>query len=422
MGAISDLLQNIALPRMAKVRQTFERPRVDDYIKALRMEFEKPAIGERIKPGMRIAITAGSRGIKNIAAVTKEAADFCRERGASPFVFSAMGGHGGACEAGQREILTTYGFTEADMGCPVDTSMDVVAVGHLASGDPVFLDRAASEADGIIVINQVQAHTTFRGEYESGLIKMMGAGMGNQQGALALHKGGLDKIGASVREYGLAVHRAGKILFGLAIVQNAYGETAAIEALDYEAIPREEPRLLQWAKSLMPRFHFESADVLVVDEIGKNINGDGMDPNITGRYVSPKLSGGLNPTRLAALDIAKASNGNGNGIGLADVTTMRAFNKFDREKSYPNVLTTTALAKCRMPLVFESDHDAVRAAVMSCAGLTPSKARVIRVKNTLAMDSLLISEALLPEAAAHEHVEIMGEPEAWPFDGAGNLF
>lgn len=420
MGEIKDLLKNTPLPKMVKVRQNFARPQVANLAEILTQQLATQTAS--LRPGMRVAITAGSRGIKNITAITKATVDFCKACGAHPFIVSAMGGHGGASEAGQRKVLETYGITEENMGCPVDTAMDAVVVGHTESGHPAYVGKAAAEADGIIIINRVQPHSTFHGEYESGLIKMMAMGLGKQIGAEACHSHGLPMLGQMVREYGLAVHKHAKILFALAIVENAYGDTAAIEALDYESIPREEPRILARAKSLMPRFYFENADVLVVDEIGKDISGDGMDPNITGRYPVSTLKGGLNPQRLAVLDLSPGSNRNGTGIGLADVTTMRLFNKFDREKSYPNVLTTTALLKCRMPVFFDSDLLAIQAALFTCVGVDPQSARVIRIKNTLKMDELQISEALLPEAQKLEGIEIVGEARDWAFDEGGNLF
>lgn len=422
MGTIHDLLKNTPLPKMIPIRQKFQRPRIADVSGVLRQELKKTNIENTIRPGMRIAITAGSRGIDHISDITKGIVCYCKEKGAYPFIVAAMGSHGGANEAGQREVLEGYGITEENMGCPISAKMDVREIGRLKSGAAVKIDKAASEADGIILVNRIKAHTSFRGEYESGLIKMMAIGLGKQSGAEACHHRGLYHMAESVKEYGLAIHKSANILFGVAILENAYEETAEIHALDYDEIPEKEPELLARSKDLLARFYFDSADVLVVDEIGKNISGDGMDPNITGRYTVNNIHTGLCPQRVVVLDIAAKSHNNGNGLGLADITTIRAFEKFDREKSYPNVLTSTALINCQIPMMFDTDKEALQAAVMTCTGIDRDRVRMIRVKNTLLMEELYISESLLAEAEKCPRIEVMGEARPWKFNQKDNLF
>lgn len=422
MGEINELLKHISLPKMVRVRQKFCKEHLDDAAAVLRKELMGRGIGETITPGMRIAVTAGSRGITGIDKITKEIVDFCKEKGALPFIVAAMGSHGGASPKGQQEVLAGYGITEERMGCPVLCDMEVVKLCELPNGSPVMIDKHANEADGIVVVNRIKAHTSFRGRYESGLIKMMAIGLGKQRGAEACHHHGLYHMAENVEQYGLAIHKHAKILFGVAIVENAYEETALIRALTYEEIPEEEPRLLEIAKEKMARFYFPEADILVVDEIGKNISGDGMDPNITGRFTVDNIRTGLKTQRVVVLDISEQSHGNGNGLGLADISTMRAFRKFDREKSYPNVLTSTALCNCRIPPVFMNDKEALQAAVKTCTGIHKEKVTMIRVKNTLLMEEIEISESLVEKARLIPEIEILSDPYEWKFDQGYNLF
>lgn len=421
MGEINELIKNTKLPNMVRVRQKFSKEHIEDVEQVLREELIRPDIADTILPGMSIAITAGSRGIEGIDKMTKEIVDLCKERGAFPFIVAAMGSHGGANREGQCEVLAGYRITKESMGCPVKCDMDVVKLCELSDGSPVMIDKNASLADGIIVVNRVKAHTSFRARYESGLIKMMAIGLGKQSGAEACHHHGLYHMAENVERYGLAIHKHAKILFGVAIVENAYEKAAIIRALTYEEIPEEEPKLLELAKEKMARFYLPEADVLVVDEIGKNISGDGMDPNITGRYTVNNIHTGLKTQRVVVLDITEQSHGNGNGLGLADISTMRAFEKFDREKSYPNVLTSTALCNCRIPPIFATDKEALQAAVKTCTGINKEAITMIRIKNTLLMEEIEISESLVVAAREIPELEILSEPYDWAFDKANNL-
>lgn len=422
MGAIHALVKDIRLPKMVRVRQKFSKDHIADVVPVLREELLRPGIADTVRPGMRIAITAGSRGIEGISKMTKEIVDFCKKKGAVPFIVAAMGSHGGASKEGQREVLAGYGITADQMGCPVLCEMDVVKLCELADGAPVMIDKHAAGADGIIVVNRVKAHTSFRARYESGLVKMMAIGLGKQSGAEACHHHGLYHMAENVERYGRAVHQHAKIMFGVAIVENAYEQTAVIRALAYDEILEEEPKLLETAKDMMAKCYLPHTDVLVVDEIGKNISGDGMDPNITGRYTVNNIHTGLKTQRVVILDISEQSHGNGNGLGLADITTMRAFQKFDREKSYPNVLTSTALCNCRIPPMFSTDKEALQTAVKTCTGISKDDVTIIRVKNTLLMEEIEISESLLPQAERITEIEIISTPYEWEFDARDNLF
>ncbi|WP_371381204.1 lactate racemase domain-containing protein [Sporomusa aerivorans] len=422
MSVINELLQGIELPKMVKVRQKFDRVVIEDIPAAVRNQLARTDIAKTVKPGMRIAITAGSRGIANIHIILREIVAVCKERGAQPFIIPAMGSHGGATVAGQLEVLSGYLIKEEIVGCPIIASMEITQIGTLDNGRPLFIDKHASAADGIIVVNRIKAHTGFRGKYESGLVKMMAIGLAKQIGAEECHKEGLPAIAVNVERYGLGIHKHSKILFGLAILENAYEETAQLTALTYDEIPEEEPKLLQQAKAAMAKIKLPSTDILVVDEIGKDISGDGMDPNVTGRWTVDNIHSGLVSKRIVVLDIRDNSHNNGNGIGLADFTTMRAFKKFDREKSYPNVLTSTAIKNCFMPLILDNDRQAIQAAVKTSSISDWQNLKIIRIKNTLELGEFYVSESHIQEVRQYPDIEIVSEPTEWDFDANGNLF
>lgn len=422
MGVIKELLADVPLPDMVEIRQIFPRPKVADIEKEVSAQFERSDISCTIKPGMKIAITSGSRGISNIAQITKAIVEECKKRGAAPFVVAAMGSHGGANAEGQREVLEGYGITEASMGCPIETSMDVQKIGSLDDGTPLVIDKSAAQADGIILVNRIKAHTSFRGKYESGLVKMMAIGLAKQRGAASCHSDGLYRLGVNVERYGLGIHRFAKILFGVAIIENAYEETSRIAALTYDEIPVQEPVLLEESKENLAKFLIDEVDVLIVDEVGKNISGDGMDPNITGRWTVDNIPSGFHCQRIVVLDIAGQSHNNGNGLGLADITTVRAFRKFDREKSYPNVITSTALKNCAIPPMFDSDREAIQAAIKTCTLKDSDSVKVIRIKNTLEMEHILVSRNLAEDMKNISGVEIISSDRQWEFDDQGNLF
>nr|MCR4707851.1 lactate racemase domain-containing protein [Clostridiales bacterium] len=292
---VASLVSDTFVPKMFRVRQVFPRPRIASeeipgIIDALLSE-EKFA--SRVKPGMRIAITAGSRGIANNALTTKCIADFCKKRGAKPFVVPAMGSHGGATAEGQREVLESYGITEEYLGCPILSSMEVKKVGVNEEGFDVCIDKNAAEADGIILGCRIKPHTAFRGPYESGLMKMMAIGLGKQVGAQQCHEQGFKNMAKNVPMWGRTILKNAPILFGVPTIENAFDETCKIVAVAAEDIEAEEPVLLKEAFSYMPRIWVDSCDVLIVDHIGKNFSGDGMDPNITGTFCTPYATGGI---------------------------------------------------------------------------------------------------------------------------------
>jgi hypothetical protein len=406
---------------MLRVRQTFPRQRLADIPGGVRGALS--GAGLPIKRGDTVAVGAGSRGIANIAVIVKAAVDWLKELGARPFVFPAMGSHGGATAEGQRELLAHYGITEAAMGCEIRAGMDVVQVGE-ALGLPVWLDTIASEADWIGLVNRVKPHTDFKGSIESGLFKMMTIGLGKYRGATQYHRAnvnhGYETVITAVGREMLAKARIG---FGLGIVENGYDETAKIEAFNAADLEAGERRLLKDAREWMARLPFSPIDVLVVEEIGKNISGAGMDTNVIGRPSNPHEPFPADPKILwiVALDLTEESGGNATGIGNADFTTRRLAEKIDWKPTAINTLTACAPNGAKLPLVFDSDREAVENA-LNCIGLTPpERARVIRIKNTLMLGEIECSEAFLPEIAKRSDLAVIGEGRPLRFDAAGQI-
>jgi hypothetical protein len=421
MGVVQDLLRDVALPRIVPVRQRFSAPEIRDVAAAVREELARPGIGEAVRPGMRVAVTAGSRGIARIADITAAVVGELRSRGAEPFVVPAMGSHGGATAAGQVAALARLGVTEESAGCEIRSSLDVVEIGRLANGLPVLVDRHAHEADGIVVVNRVKPHTSFRGPSESGLVKMIAIGLGKQKGADACHALGFAHMAehiVAMAEVALARER---ILFGLAVVENPEDRPMKLAAVPPGEIVARDRELLALARANLPRIPFDPMDVLVVDRIGKEYSGTGMDPNLIGRYTTPYASGGPRIEKLVVLDLTDATHGNGLGIGLADFTTRRLVERLDREAMYANALTSTVVVPVRIPATLDTDREAIQAAVKTCGAADRSRVRLVRIRNTLHLGEMWISEALVGEARAGRDVAVVGEPEPMRFDGAGRL-
>jgi len=421
---VASLVSDTFVPKMFRVRQVFPRPRIASeeipgIIDALLSE-EKFA--SRVKPGMRIAITAGSRGIANNALTTKCIADFCKKRGAKPFVVPAMGSHGGATAEGQREVLESYGITEEYLGCPILSSMEVKKVGVNEEGFDVCIDRNAAEADGIILGCRIKPHTAFRGPYESGLMKMMAIGLGKQVGAQQCHEQGFKNMAKNVPMWGRTILKNAPILFGVPTIENAFDETCKIVAVAAEDIEAEEPVLLKEAFSYMPRIWVDSCDVLIVDHIGKNFSGDGMDPNITGTFCTPYATGGIDAQRVAVLDLSPETHGNGIGLGYASATTQRVFDQLDLASMYPNAITCTVLGGVRIPIVMESDRECIQCCIQTCNEIDKTRPRLVRIPNSLHLEHIQLSEAYYEEAKANPNLEIESEPEDLPFDSEGNLW
>ncbi|TNJ64385.1 DUF2088 domain-containing protein [Paenibacillus hemerocallicola] len=421
MSIIRKLLEPIPLPPMALIRQKFDETRVDDIPGHLRREFEKPGTIDRLQPGQQVAVAVGSRGIQNLALIVRTTLDRIKEAGAVPFIVPCMGSHGGATAEGQIEILKQLGITESSMSVPIRASMDVAVIDTLDNGLPVYSDRYAMEADAIIVINRIKPHTAFRGPYESGVMKMIAIGLGKQKGAEAIHQLGFKHMAVNMPAAARILMRKLPIVFGVAIVENAYDQTCRIEALPIERVEERELQLLEEAKERIPKLLIGQIDVLVIDWIGKNISGDGMDPNVTGRFPTPYAYGGPDVTKIVALDLTPESKGNAAGIGLSDFTTKRMVEKMNAEATYANGLTSTVCLPCNISTTLENDYYAIKAAVKTCNILDYNACRLVRIRDTLHLGEIQISAGMLDEARSHPDIEVLTGPGEWHFDEEGNV-
>lgn len=421
-GVIRRLLQDVELPRMVRIRQNFDTAEIQDLSGAVRQALRQEKIREKVRPGMSIAITAGSRGTDRYPEMMRAIVTELKAMGAKPFLIPAMGSHGGGTAEGQTMMLESLGITEETVGAPIRSTMKVVQIGTNADGYPVYIDRYAAEADGIVVANRVKPHTNFRGEYESGLMKMMTIGLGKNIGAATCHKLPMDDMPHNVFAFGSAVLRNANVLFGVATVENAMDRVKKVAALTAREIPEAEKELLAEAKASMPRILFDNLDVLVVDRIGKNFSGPGMDPNITGISGNPHLKLKPDVQRRVVLDLSDETHGNGTGIGLADFSTKRAFDKLDMDAMYPNNITSRSPAGGKIPVILGNDELALKAAVYTCDKTAGRGIRMVRIPNTLHITEIEISAALLEEAEREPRIEILTSPRGWTFDREGNLF
>ena len=421
MDIIKELLKDVPLPRMVKIRQTFNADEILDVSAALSTALVDSGQLKQIKPGMNIAIAAGSRGVAQIATLVRTTVAEVKKQGANPFVVPAMGSHGGATAAGQAEVLAHLGITEEYVGCPIVSSMEVVEITRLPNGMPVYIDKNAYQSDGIIVINRIKPHTAFRGPNESGLVKMITIGLGKQKGAESCHAYGFKHMHSLIPAMAQEMLKLAPIMFGIATVENAYDHVAKVIVAGAAELIETDRQLLIEAKAAMPRIEFSPIDVLVIEEIGKDISGDGMDPNITGRYPTPYPTGGPEVSKMVVLDLTEKTGGNANGVGTADFTTRRLVNKTDFQSLYANGITSTVVRPNAIPMTLDCDLDAIRAAVKTSNALDLSKVRLVRIKNTLQLGEIMISEAMLPDALSLANVTICSEPFEMQFDEQGNL-
>lgn len=417
--------ERIKFPRMWLARRRIEVPRIEDIRGAIVAELGKLGLQERIHPGMRVAVTAGSRGIANNVLILSTVVSELKRVGVQPFLIPCMGSHGGATPEGQLDVLKSLGVTEESVGCPIISQMDVVELSRTPEGFAVYIDKVAAGADGIVVINRVKPHTEYTGDLESGLMKMMAIGLGKHKGALTVHACAL-QCGYQVAVPSIAreILRSAPILFGLAIVENTYDETMRIVAVEPALFEETERELLKEAKDFLPRLPIDKLDVLIVGEMGKEISGVGMDTNVIGRVMvfgepepeSPRI------TRIVALDLTEATHGNAIGVGLADFVTRRLADKIDRRVTYINCFTAMAPEKARLPAVGETDREAIEWAFLTAGILDPQQARVIKIKNTLHLDEIYVSDSLVPELQSKPGWKVSKEPLEMRFDPSGRLY
>lgn len=420
---VQDGRDRVPFPRVVEIEQQLYARRAADIPAAVARACAQAGLENRIGRGDRVGITVGSRGIANIAPIARAVVEMVKAAGGEPFILPAMGSHGGATAAGQVAVLKSLGVTAKSMGAPIRASMAVERVGRTSHGVDVWVSREARRADGLIVMNRVKQHTDFIGEYESGLMKMLAVGLGKREGAAAMHSRRCASLREDVPEAGRLLLRRLPVAAGLAILENGYNETADIVGLRPEEIPTREKGLLGRARRTAARLPFKDIDLLIVDWIGKNISGVAFDTHVIGRrmlWEEPEFRG-PRIRLIAALDLTPASHGNALGIGLADLTTERLVRKIDREAVKTNVLHTGWLNRAKLPLSFANDRELVGAAMMALGKPDARRARVVRLRDTLHLSRLWVSEGLLPEARGNRRIEVLGKPGAMRFDRSGNF-
>lgn len=414
-------------PRLLRVRQDFPRPAPLDVTAAVAAEFSK--LRPQVRRGARIAIGVGSRGITNLASIVAAVIAQLRAAGAQPFIIPAMGSHGGATPEGQRDVLATYGITEQAMGVPIHASLEVRQVGTSADGVPVYCSVEALIADGIVVVNRIKPHTDFHGQLGSGLLKMCVIGLGKQKGALAMHSAAT-RIGheRAIRGMAKVLVKGTPMLGGFAILENQFHDTARIVAVPRGEMEPAEPALLEEARALLPLLPFAEIDLLIVDRLGKNISGSGMDPNVTNRWVQGYLSSLVRDSqpapfirRIFVRDLTPETHGNAIGIGLADVTTTRLVRAMDTRVTNINALTSLTPQTAKIPIAFDSDREAIARTLATLALDDVRTARVARIESTLALAELEVSETLWQGRLPHAALTALGEPRAMRFSADGDF-
>lgn len=410
----------LEFPNLAKIRRKLPTEKLEDLDTSLSNELAESRV--TIKPGSRIAIAAGSRGIANIARIIKCIVDWVRSEGGVPFIVPAMGSHGGGVAEAQKQILESYGISEDGVGAQIRSSMEVVELPADDLPFPVFFDKYAFESDGVIVVNRIKVHTDFHGRYESGLMKMLAIGLGKHRQALAIHSYGVFGMRELLPKVARQMLTHANVLMGIGIVENAREETLAIRAMPAASIPDVEPELLEIARSTMPRLPVDELDVLIVDEVGKNISGAGLDTNIIGRLRIPGEQEPESPKIKVIFirDLTPESHGNAVGMGLADVMTRRFFDKVDLSATYENAATSTFLERAKAPLIAENDRDGLRIGIRPCGPVSADGLRVIRIRSTLHLEDMYVSPAVMEEINSSQEVEVISSA-AEPFNGSNDL-
>jgi len=417
----------MTFPRIFPIRQSFPRPSVDDITARAEAELERVLPDGRISDGAKIGVTVGSRGIANIAEITRAVVGYLRSRGASPFIIPAMGSHGGATAEGQAHLLAHYGVTEEGVGAPVHAAMETERQGTTAEGVEVYLAKTAIEADGVLLLNRIKPHTDYKGPIESGLTKICAIGLGKLDGATEYHSRIFDiGLGDAIRSAAGLIVGAGKVIGGLAILENAFHDTADLIGVSTEGFFEQEAEILKTAFDLMGKLPLMELDVLYCQRIGKNISGAGMDTNIIGRGVygytpgTPWMEGLPAITRICLSDLTDESDGNAVGMGMAEYITRRFCDKIDHKVTNLNCMTANSPAGARMPIVLEDDRELLEAGIRTSPRREDGP-RVALVRDTLSLENVYLSEACLPLIEGREDIEIIDEPADPVFDEAGHL-
>lgn len=422
--------ESVPFPAMAGVRQRLAEPVPLDLTEAVTKEFERTGLLRAWPSGARVAVAVGSRGIDRLAEIVRATVRSVRQAGLQPLILPAMGSHGGATPQGQLQLLADYGITAESMGIPIEAAMDTVVVGTTEHGVEVCQARVAREADGILLVNRVKPHTDFGGAIGSGLLKMLVVGLGKHNGALAFHRTA-QRMGheTALRSMAAVARRSSgdRLIGGLAIIEDARHRAARLELVGSRDLEEAEPRLAAEAARHMPRLPLDEIDLLIIDRIGKNISGTGMDPNVIGRMIhgysliESELPKHPRIRRILVRDLSPESHGNATGIGMADFTTDRLVQAMDRDVTYMNALTALSLQGSKVPMAFASDRRAVAAALTTLGLDDARKARVVRIADTLSLEHVQVSASCLEEVGRQSHLEIVGPAEPMAFDPMGNL-
>jgi len=409
--------------RMRHILQVFKNDKISDVPIAISQEFNKIKLDQKIKPGMRIGITVGSRGIDNIQLIIKSIIQEVKKRKGIPYILPAMGSHGGAIAEGQKKLLAGYGITEESMGVHIKATMDVVKIGELENSLPVYFDKYAFHADGIIVVNRIKVHTAFKGEIESGLNKMLAVGLGNQKGASLVHYLGIKGLRDNMVEFARVILNKAPIICGLGILENGYGKTYKLIVANPEDFERVDKELLRECKKILPRLPVSDIDILIVEEMGKNISGPGMDTNIIGGIKEYKKEE-FNPPqikKILVLDLTLETHGNALGVGYAHIITRKLYRKIDFKTTYANTITVTFLERSRIPLIVDTEREALDIALKTIWNLPGTKPRIIIIRNTLKLDEMYVSEAIWEDIRDKDNIVSKGNLKDLNFDKEGNL-
>ncbi len=412
----------ISLPKMKRVQQLFPNDVVEDLDKAVKAQLDASGIKEKIKPGAKIAIGAGSRGVANLPVLVKATVDWVRSVGGEPFVMPTMGSHGGATAEGQADMLDTLGVNENTVGAPIVSNMTTRVVDNVDNNYDVHVAEDIMNSDGCIIVCRVKPHTAFRGPYESGLMKMLVIGCGKHNGALMTHRDGFGHFHRVIPVIGQSIIDHAPILGGVASIENAYHETADVVALTADKFMAEEPALLRKAFDYMAQIYLNDLDVLMVDVIGKNFSGDGMDPNITGTFATPFAGEGLKAESRIVFSLSEETHGNATGLGTADFTTPKVFKEFDPITTYTNAMTARISLIAKMPLVMPDEYTAVRMAIhKSVRNGAQENPRIVHIENTGDVEYINVSEALWDEVAKNERLKFVSDEFEYKFDANGEI-
>lgn len=413
------------IPPVIHLKQTHPQPAVADVAGEVRRLWQSSSLPRKIKPGMSVGVGVGSRGIANLQTMVRVTLDVLRDLRTKPFIVAAMGSHGGATPEGQRELLASYGISEAELQVPVKTDMTAVQIGANSWGEPVWWDQNALAADAMVTLSRIKPHTDYRGQFESGILKMLVIGLGKRDGAAQHHRWGWRGLSEMLPESGKVVLEKTPVIASLAILENAREETARLQVVEKEQIFDVEPKLLDEARQLMGRLPFDQLDLLIIGEIGKNYSGAGIDPNVVGRLqieAAPELEFDKpRITRICALDLSPESHGNGTGVGLADLTTDRLLAAIDPVPFRMNNLTACFLWRSKLPFAFPTDRDCITTGVTTCWQPELSKLRMAVIPNTLEVAEMWVSPSLAEEARSRPHLQLTGDLKPLPFDRAGTL-